>query len=289
MTALVVCQRATGLKGKLQINPGLTGIENSSFYPIFPGPLLLYDKGAGEGNKSLSLRRKIADSAWFNKSVEGLFAAYIRFAYRTSRWQRSGFGPMDQALKDGEPVIVALWHQRLMMSPYLFDTSLGKMCTLTSGARAGRLAGQVQAQFGFETIAMSSHKRHIALSREVLGRIRDGYSIGIAPDGPRGPARVASSVPLIWARASGKRVFVVAFGARRVIEFPTWDRMMLPAPWTRGVLMCREWEETVPRKADDAQTQALRARLETALNRITDEADQAVGRLPGEPRDLSGS
>jgi len=185
---------------------------------------------------------------------------------------------MDEALRNGEPVIVALWHQRLMMSPYLFDATLGKMCTLTSSARAGRLAGQVQARFGFETIAMSSHKRHIALSREVLGRIRDGYSIGIATDGPRGPARVASTVPLVWARASGARIFVVSFAARRVIRFPTWDHMMLPAPWTLGVLMCREWDQPVPRKASDAQTEALRSNLQTALNDITDASDRAVGR-----------
>lgn len=228
----------------------------------------------------MSLRKKIADSAWFNNAVEAVLAAYIRFAWRTSRWQRSGFEPMDQALQNGEPVIVALWHQRLMMSPYLFNASLGKMCTLTSGARAGRLAGKVQERFGFETIPMSSHKRHIAMSREVLGRIRDGYSIGIATDGPRGPARVASTVPLVWARASGKRVFVVAFSARRVITFPTWDRMLLPAPWTRGVLMCREWPENVPRKASDEETETLRKNLEVALNRITDEADLAVGRGP---------
>ena len=229
----------------------------------------------------MSLRKTIADSDRFNRSVERLLAGYIRFAYRTSTWQRSGFEAMDQALREGEPVIVALWHQRLMMSPYLFDARLGKICTLTSGARAGRLAGQVQARFGFETIAMSSHKRHIALSREVLGRIRNGFSIGIATDGPRGPARVASTVPLVWARASGKRIFVVSFSARRVITFPTWDRMMLPAPWTRGVLMCREWDQTVPRKATDEQTEALRARLEQALNEVTDASDRAVGRRAG--------
>lgn len=225
---------------------------------------------------SVSLRRKIADSAWFNSGVEGLFAAYIRFAYRTSRWQRSGFEPMDAALRDGKPVIVALWHQRLMMSPYLFDASIGKMCTLTSSARAGRMAGNVQKLFGFETIPMSSHKRHIALSREVLGRIKGGYSIGIATDGPRGPARVASTVPLVWARASGCRIFVVSFAARRTIKFPTWDKMMLPVPWTRGVVMCREWDQIVPRKATEAETERLRGALQTALNDITDASDQAV-------------
>lgn len=226
----------------------------------------------------MSLRKKIADSDRFNRTVEGLLAAYIRFAYRTSRWERIGFEPMDAALREGEPVIVALWHQRLMMSPYLFDASIGKICTLTSAARAGRMAGNVQELFGFETIAMSSHKRHVALSREVLGRIKDGYSIGIATDGPRGPARIASTVPLVWARASGKRIFVVSFSARKVIMFPTWDKMMLPAPWTKGVVMCRAWDETVLRKSTDQETEALRSKLEQALNEVTDASDQAAGR-----------
>jgi lysophospholipid acyltransferase (LPLAT)-like uncharacterized protein len=169
-----------------------------------------------------------------------------------------------------------------MMSPYLFDASLGRICTLTSAARAGRLAGQVQARFGFGTIAMSSNKRHVTLSREVLGRIRDGWSIGIATDGPKGPARVASTVPLVWARASGARIFVVAYSARRVIEVPTWDRMWLPAPWTRGVLMCREWPATVPRKAGEAEVESLRRQLESALNDVTDAADRAAGRVVAE-------
>jgi lysophospholipid acyltransferase (LPLAT)-like uncharacterized protein len=226
----------------------------------------------------VSLRKRIADSEWFNRTVEGLFAAYIRFAYRSSKWDRIGFEPMDEMLRSGQPVIVALWHQRLMMSPYLFDADLGKICTLTSSARAGRMAGQVQALFGFETIAMSSHKRHVALSREVLGKIRDGYSIGIATDGPRGPARIASTVPLVWARTGGCPVFVVAFSSRRVIQLPTWDKMWLPAPWTRGVLMCRTWDEDVPRKSTDAETESLRIKLELALNEITDAADLAAGR-----------
>lgn len=231
--------------------------------------------------EQMSLRKKIADSAWFNRSVEGLIAAWIRFAHDSSSWDRIGFEPMDAALRAGEPVIVALWHQRLMMSPWLFDVSLGRICTLTSSARAGRLAGQVQARFGFDTIAMSSHKRHVALSREVLGKIRDGYSIGIATDGPRGPARIASTVPLVWARSSGCRVFVVSFSANRVIEFPTWDRMWLPTPFSKGVLMCREWRETVPRKPGEEEMERLRLSLEAALDEVTDASDHAAGRLAG--------
>ncbi len=226
----------------------------------------------------MSLRRKIADSPVFNRAVEGLITAYVKFAYRSSRWTRSGFGPMEELVKSGEPVIMVLWHQRLIMSPYLFDSSLGRICTLTSSARAGRLAGKVQERMGFDTIPMSSHKRHVALSREVLRRIKGGSSVGIAADGPRGPARISSGVPIIWARSSGCRVFTISFAQRRKLSLPTWDKQMLPVPFSRGVLMCQEWTEDVPRKPTPEQTEELRLSLEKALNQITDASDVAVGR-----------
>ena len=226
----------------------------------------------------MSLRRKIADSTVFNRAVEGLITAYVKFAYRSSRWTRSGFGPMEELVKSGAPVIMVLWHQRLIMSPYLFDSSLGRICTLTSSARAGRLAGKVQERMGFDTIPMSSHKRHVALSREVLRRIKGGSSVGIAADGPRGPARVSSSVPIIWARSSGCRVFTITFAQHRTLTMPTWDKQMLPVPFSRGVLMCQEWQEDVPRKQTPEQAEGLRLSLEKALNRITDASDVAVGR-----------
>lgn len=228
----------------------------------------------------MSLRKRIADSPRFNRTIEGLFAAYVRFAYRTSRWQRSGFEEMDACVKRGEPVIFVLWHQRLIMAPYLFDTSLGRICALTSAARAGRLAGQILVRLGFETIPMSSHKRHVALSREVLRRTKEGCSIGIAADGPRGPARISSGVPITWARMTGCRVFTVAFAEKKVLKLPTWDKQMLPLPFSRGVLICQEWQETVPKKPTDDQAEALRQSLEKALDQITDKADQAAGRAP---------
>lgn len=208
-------------------------------------------------------------------------ARYIRFVVRTSQFERSGFDTMDGLLAKGEPVIVVLWHQRLFMSPYLFNTDLGRICSLTSTSRAGQMAGRWQKLFGFDTIAMSSHKRHITLSREVLGKINEGFSIGIAADGARGPARVCSTVPLIWSRVSGKRVFVVSFSARGVVTLPTWDSAMLPRPWTRGVLMCREWTGEVPRKASVEEMETLRLEVQAALDAVTDASDMAMGRALG--------
>ncbi|WP_146348140.1 lysophospholipid acyltransferase family protein [Falsiphaeobacter marinintestinus] len=227
----------------------------------------------------MSIRRRIADSAWLNRSVEAVLAAWISIAYKTSKWDRTGFEEMENAVRQNEPVIVVLWHQRLMMAPFLFDPKLGPICTFTSTGRAGQLAGRVVERFGLGTISMSSHKRHIALTREVMGKIRQGVSIGITADGPRGPARVASDVPLLWARASQKRVFLVSFSARRVHALPTWDQMWVPALWTRGVFRCQEWTVSIPRSIDETEAETLRANLQSALDAVTDETDRATGRL----------
>ncbi|MDK3018612.1 lysophospholipid acyltransferase family protein [Pseudodonghicola flavimaris] len=226
----------------------------------------------------MSLRKKIADSETFSRIVTGLFSGYIRFAHATSRWRREGFEPMDAALRAGEPVIFVVWHQRLMMAPFMFDNRLGPICSLTSAARAGRMVGVLLGRFGWENVAMSSNRRHVALSREVLRRMKQGISVGIAADGPRGPARVSSTVPLVWARSSGKRVFAVSFSANRVVEFPTWDRMWLPAPFSRGVMRCEEWTGSVPRKADDAELEALRLAFQAQLDAVTEATDREAGR-----------
>ncbi|MEX0279000.1 MAG: lysophospholipid acyltransferase family protein [Ruegeria sp.] len=232
----------------------------------------------------MSFRKKIADSETILNWVARRIATYIRMVHRNTRWERIGYEELDQLVEQGEPVIVVLWHQRLAQSPYFFPLDKGRICSITSSARAGSMVGRVQSLFGMDTIAMASKKRHVALSREVLGKMKQGISIGIAADGPRGPERISSNVPLIWARTSGKRVFGITFSARHGREAGTWDRLLMPRPWrNEGVFLCREWTEKVPRKASEDQIETLRLSLEQHMNQITAEADEMVGRSPWTP------
>lgn len=225
------------------------------------------------------LRKRIVGSPALNGGLARVFAGYVRFCHATTRWERHGFEDLTAQLTEHGPVVIAVWHERLMMAPYLFDLDAGRICSLTSDARAGRLAGLIQTRFGFQTIAMSRYKRHVALSREVLLRMKDNWSVGIAPDGSNGPARIAKTFPIIWARSSGAPIFVAAFAARRTLSLPTWDRMQFPLPFTRGVLRVRRFDKDVPRKLDEDGTKKLRAALQAALDDVTAEADRAVGRL----------
>lgn len=225
----------------------------------------------------MSLRKRIADSRRLNHTVARIFAGYIRLVQRTSKCEFIGFEKMDDMLAHNDAVICTLWHDRLAMSPYLFDTQAHPICTLTSEGRAGKLVGIIQTRFGFSTIPMSSHKRHVALSRAVLGEIKKGSSVGIAIDGPRGPAREAKTFPLVWARSTGKPIMMIAYSVKHAGHLKAWDKMLLPRLFNRAVFICRPFSQTVPRKMTDEQMDALRLQLQTEMNDLTTEADKRVG------------
>jgi len=226
----------------------------------------------------MSLRKKIIDSERYARAVTGAFSGYLRFAYSSSKWQRLGFESMDEVVKNGDTVIMVTWHQRVMLTQHLFDVSLGKCCALTSSSRAGNMMGKFLQRFGIDYLPISSFSPDRATSRTVLKNMRNGYSLAIAADGSRGPARQSSNVPLVWGRVSEKRIFAVSYSSRRAFRLPTWDRMMFPMPFTSGVLMCQEWTQTIPRKATDTEFEALRLDLQKLLDEVLDSCDLATGR-----------
>jgi lysophospholipid acyltransferase (LPLAT)-like uncharacterized protein len=75
----------------------------------------------------------------------------------------------------------------------------------------------------------------------------------------------------------------VAFGASRARRIGSWDRTLVPFPFSRGVYVYGE-PIFVPRDAADEEIERRRAELEETLDRLTDEADRAVGYPIEEPR-----
>jgi lysophospholipid acyltransferase (LPLAT)-like uncharacterized protein len=222
-------------------------------------------------------RQRFADSPAANRGIAWIFATYIRLVWRTSRIQQDGWDEIQACLDVDEPVIIVLWHQRLMLSPYVFDVSKGPFCSLTSPARAGRFLGHVQQMFGFETIPMEKNAGSFAATRTVLQNLRKGGSAGIAADGPRGPTRTCKLTPIVWARSAQKPVFVYAYSVRRYWAWPTWDHQMFPLPFNRGAMIWRRWDQSVPRKILDQDAEDLAVQLGKFIDEVTFEADKMAG------------
>ena len=223
------------------------------------------------------LRKKIASNRVLKQCVAYLVSWYIRFCYISTRWQRIGFDEMDDCLRNKQPIMALVWHERIWMSPYMFNTKLGKICSVTTKSEVADVGHLLLERFDFEAEMIDPKKSPLAVNRRLLQRIRNGYSIAVSPDGTRGPSRVAKPFPITWVRQTNIPVFCVTFSMRRSLRLPTWDRSLVPLPFNRGVLLARRWTRDVPKRMSNEQFAALTNDVGNQLNALTDEADNMLG------------
>jgi len=210
-----------------------------------------------------------------------LGAQYIRLVHATGRWSVVR-GDIPRAFWDrGEPFILCFWHGRLLMMPYCWDHGVA-IHMLISQHRDGQLIARTVGHFGVHTIVGSTRRGGAAGLRSMLKTLREGSCVGITPDGPRGPRMRASDGIASVARLAGVPIIPATFAVDRRKVLGTWDRFVVAWPFARGVLV---WGEpiAVARDADKAAQEAVRARVEAALNAITAEADALVGAAAVEP------
>jgi lysophospholipid acyltransferase (LPLAT)-like uncharacterized protein len=182
-----------------------------------------------------------------------------------------------------KPVIVAFWHNRLAMMPACWP-SRQPFHMLISSHPDGRLIANTVAHFGISAVAGSSTRGGGEAVRTLVRLVKDGASIGVTPDGPRGPRMRAGDGILTLARLSGAAILPASVSVSRRVVLKTWDQLIIPLPFSRGVMI---WGDpiTVPRDADEAALAVLRSKLEDDLNRLSAEADSMTGHTAMTPGD----
>lgn len=199
---------------------------------------------------------------------------YIRLLGATVRRDYVNRDALDRAVAGSDTQIYAFWHSRLVFLRFAWFGTKGVV--LQSRHRDSRMLGRVMSRLGLEQAWGSTTRGGTTAVREVLRRIRDGYDVAIAPDGPRGPNRRVQPGVITIARMSGAPIVPMAYSARPSRRLRSWDRMMLPLPFGRALFAYGE-PLRVDRRADDAEQERLRLALEDELNRLTDSVDAQVG------------
>ncbi len=265
----------------------MTGDANSGILSHMQGwPLRLagiwprkgkHDRPTNTG--AMKLRTRLENSDTLAAILSWILAGYLRFCFATTRWRVEGLEDLSKALQDGS-VIYVLWHSKTMYGPLAWPYDLARLFALHDPSPIGRIGSRTQARLGMVPVAMQANSSNFAASRQVLKTIRAGHSIGIAADGPKGPARDAKKSTIEWARASGRPVFLFSWQSSRTLQLNTWDKMVLPMPFAKGVYGFCKWDTAVPRKLDDAGYRALTRSLSAALDQITTDIDRSAGVVP---------
>ena len=224
--------------------------------------------------------KRIIKSDTMRSTLCWLAASYVRLMRTTGRWRTEGGDHPAHYLTEGKPFIVAFWHQRLLMMPYTWRSVGGDrpFNMLISSHRDGEIISRTIARFDIKTIAGSTGKGKggAAALRQILKALKAGEVVGMTPDGPRGPRMRASDGIIQAARMAGVPIFPLTYSAsnRKVIQ--SWDRFILPLPFSRGV---SHWGDPifVDRKLDEEGMEAKRVELENALTELTQKTDRSLG------------
>ena len=215
---------------------------------------------------------------------------YIRLVYATNRWTVEGAEHPRKLLDAGCPFILAFWHGRLMMIPMAWRR-MAPIHMLISSHRDGRIIADAVAYFGVQSVTGSTSKGGGAALRAMVRHLQAGDCVGITPDGPSGPAMVASSGIVNVARLARAPIVPIVFATSRRRVLQTWDGMHASRPFGRGVFIWGEPIDIEP-ELDEAGVERERQRVEQRMNDMVALAESRVGHgetAPALARDRNGA
>ncbi|MEJ5365308.1 MAG: lysophospholipid acyltransferase family protein [Desulfosoma sp.] len=200
-------------------------------------------------------------------------ASVLCALHQTCRFRVLGH-PHLQAVLDGpRPGLLAIWH-------FAFPSVISyfrhlNAVIMVSRSRDGEWAARLVHALGFQTVRGSSHRGGAEALRAMFRLVRKGYPAGLVADGSQGPALVAQK-GIVWLAAAAQLPLVpLSLAADRAWRLPSWDRTLIPKPFSRIIFAAGE-PIHVPRPCAEDDLELHRGVLETRLNALTELARKSL-------------
>ncbi len=131
------------------------------------------------------------------------------------------------------PFVVLFWHGELLMAPFVFRKAAPKMPVnvMISDHFDGEIIARIIAPFGLGTVRGSSRKGAAKALIKALRKVEAGESIGITPDGPKGPRHSVSDGAIVIAQKADIPIVILNCRPSRYWQARSWDRFVIPKPF----------------------------------------------------------
>jgi lysophospholipid acyltransferase (LPLAT)-like uncharacterized protein len=173
------------------------------------------------------------------------------------------------------------WHECVVVGLPL--RAHAGMLGIASGHRDGELLNQSASRLGWEMVRGSTNRDAVSALKQLLRE--DDRHLNIAPDGPRGPRREMSQGAIYLASKSGLPLICCAYGFDRPRRLKSWDRCIIPRPFSRARAIYGP-PLVIPPRLDRSGIEHYRNVLERLLNRLTLEAEEWAESGEAKPREF---
>jgi lysophospholipid acyltransferase (LPLAT)-like uncharacterized protein len=172
----------------------------------------------------------------------------------------------------GEPFVLAFWHGRMLGA--LAAHRGTPIRVLVSEHRDGELIARVLAANGMRTIRGSTTRGGARALLQLVASLKQGNTIAITPDGPRGPRHQAAPGLFAAAHRAGAPIVPMAVAASRSWQLGSWDRFEIPYPFARVVVRYGALMHIEDGRLRDSD--ALASEYVELLSRAQSAAEQAL-------------
>lgn len=134
-----------------------------------------------------------------------------------------------------QPVIYALWHNRIFTLPALFRRFCPwrQATALISPSKDGTALEAAFKALNISAARGSSSRGGAAALIALKKALRRGEDTGITPDGPKGPLYEIKPGIIKLAETSGAPIIPLHLTFSKAISLKTWDHFFIPYPFSR--------------------------------------------------------
>jgi lysophospholipid acyltransferase (LPLAT)-like uncharacterized protein len=216
-----------------------------------------------------SLKQRIALRVvpWLTRGLLMVLGSTLRFEHS---WD--GDPPIPPETDQPPPgAVMPFWHGCILPAAYYFRGR--DIAIMSSSSFDGELITRVVNRLGFRTIRGSSTRGAVRALLGMHDQAAQGVSTSFAVDGPKGPRLVAKPGPLLLARSLRRPIYCFYLAPRRVWQLNTWDRLLIPKPFTRVHL---RWSKPIeiPVDASPEEMKAFYKQMQSTLEDVRLEAEK---------------
>ena len=199
----------------------------------------------------------------------------IKLLSGSIKWENLIEENKKSALLPNKAIIVVFWHERIAVMSDIWPMEK-PLAMLQSPHSDGKLIARAINRLGFQTVWGSTNRNAVGGILGLVRKAKEGVSIGITPDGPRGPALVCSSGAIAVAKVSGLPIVPIAWSTSKFWRLNNWDKSLLPKPFSKGIWV---WGKpmNVPKDASKSDIEKLTKELSKQLDYNTKIADKYFG------------
>lgn len=167
--------------------------------------------------------------------------------------------------------VLAFWHGTMLL-PWFLNRNKN-FAGLTSKSKDGDLLAKILKKWNYKVLrGSSSDGGEVALGL-MVDFAKNGYSIAITPDGPKGPPFKLKAGAVVAAKKAGLPLVLAGIGFRKKRILRSWDSFQVPKFFTRANVIYSDPIFVGPDMSRDEVSKVI-ARCETKLNELQFQAEK---------------